>query len=302
MAEQAHGASCKEITSIATRKTYTLEFKLNVLKWLKEHNKSMRATAREFGVHRRMIQRWLASESQLQSTLLAEGSQRRKLSTPRSTSITDGSRRESLSLNDDNIHTSCGLSPIDNLGLNNIRAKSQKKRVNGANRCRSLLSSTSKNKSIRLAFVPSSVVPSSQPLLSPSSVSSSGCFGDVHFEDVYMDYTTPEHNYCQKADSPVWFGDSLWSRDVLILPSDHVMHNHEITIGGSKQNETVTDNNLKIIIETPHELDLDDSPLAQPLHSNDCDGVTDGTLVVGSRLSEPVFLHSPEIVYLSHHH
>lgn len=66
-------------TSSGNRRAYTLEFKLCVLDWMKRHSESTRGTARRFGIHRRMIQRWKESEAELNQALAANGARRKKI-------------------------------------------------------------------------------------------------------------------------------------------------------------------------------------------------------------------------------
>lgn len=280
--------------SRTTRKTYTLEFKLKVLDWLKANKSSVRGTARQFGIHRRMIQRWLENERELNSTILTRGSHCKKLSSARS----GGSRSEEIGEGLAVWYESLFSRDVTDKELaekareiaarlnqkdfkvtpswlrwwkkrNNIRPA-----ISATNS--TLLAHTDSNDSIRLFVddVTKVNVPS------------------VNFQDVYFDYTTPEHNYCKPYNVC-----NTWPADTFNISIED-----DQTYGGYEEivenifNDTPE---LKVVIETDTR-QRKSHPLIFNSFLNYSSTPTDGVLSIGNRLSEPFFSLCPEIVFLNH--
>ena len=290
------------------RKTYTLEFKLGVLDWYKRHQSSVRGTARRFGVHRRMVQRWLDNESELTAAAVTSGMQRKKLSSGRPPLSTELDisllswliSQEGSSISDKELQQKA-LQLASELAITDFKAspmwlKAWKKRnsiksIPGGNEVLqtpptnytipvingdALLAHTNPNDTIRLTFI------EEQEMTTP-----------LNQDNICYDYSTPEHNYCQPLtkshDNDVVSGGNEWL-DVVILngEDEQVILGHEETVGQEDKQ------GVNVVIDVPSKRTR---RRPRPLSSL-CSGSDDGVLTIGNRLSEPIFSVGPEIIFL----
>ena len=61
------------------RASYTVDFKLSVVEWVKNGGKSLREASKQFGVDRKCIRQWVKERAVLGSARLRQGPQKRKL-------------------------------------------------------------------------------------------------------------------------------------------------------------------------------------------------------------------------------
>ena len=61
------------------RASYTVDFKLSVVEWVKNGGKSLREASKQFGVDRKCIRQWVRGKTELGSARLRQGPQTRKL-------------------------------------------------------------------------------------------------------------------------------------------------------------------------------------------------------------------------------
>ena len=66
-------------TKDMTRSSYTVDFKLSVVEWLKNGGRSLREASKQFGVDRKCIRQWVREKAVLGSARLQRGPQKRKL-------------------------------------------------------------------------------------------------------------------------------------------------------------------------------------------------------------------------------
>lgn len=197
----------------AKRCSYTLEFKLRVLQWMKDENGSIRGTAKRFGIHRRMVQRWKEKELELTRAFVTNGAHRKKLRLNNQTLFQELEERlmnwfktwndSRKTVSDGDIRKQALLIAKD-IGLERFKASqtwvvSFKERHGKTNTFNdsspihsSLLTHTNPNELINLKLIkghgsfgdPPSPVPQTQT---------------NHL--IYFDYHTPEHNYCKPTDT-----------------------------------------------------------------------------------------------------
>ena len=199
--------------STAPRRTYTLEFKLSVLEWMKTNRESTRGTARRFGIHRRMVQKWKESESKMAQAFTTNGAHRKKIhqaEQPLYQKLEENMlnwfiSQEKEALCDKNIKTRALLIAKD-IGLENFKGSSgwvssfrqrhsifkDNSEVNGDKNIISItthlsanafLTCTNPNDAVKLDFI-NEGVETHQPIPTEDKI-------------VYYDYQTPEHNYCR---------------------------------------------------------------------------------------------------------
>ena len=201
--------------SNTTRRAYTLEFKLGVLEWMKKNDGSTRGTARRFGIHRRMIQKWKENESELTQAFGAKGGRRMKIHQQKQPLFQELEERMSIwfigqnQLSDNDIRT-CALTIAREIGLVNFKASSawilsfkERHSASGYNTSGTLLTNNSQRISPPTGEALLAHTKSTEPIrlqftegiASMHSLSSSERF-------IYYDYQTPEHNYCKMAPIP----------------------------------------------------------------------------------------------------
>lgn len=64
------------MASKETHKRYTIEFKLAVVDWMKHHDSSYRAAAKQFGVDRKMVREWMNNRIEYETAMRKHGPQR----------------------------------------------------------------------------------------------------------------------------------------------------------------------------------------------------------------------------------
>lgn len=282
------------------RRTYTLEFKLGVLEWLKKHKSSVRATARRFSVHRRMVQRWLDSEIELSSAVATRGSKCKKLGKGRpplsielEELLLSWSRTEQGSTGccvSDKRLKEKALELAEELQLINFKAsfvwlKAWKRRsYTHSDKELSPLSSPLPQPFNGEAFLTH---------LNPNDTAIKLIFNDDQFTQspptnhrslIYYDYNTQEHNYCSPFLSSA---ECVWLSNTVLIDanSEDLILAHEETIGYEGERS-----GLKIVIESG--TGTVDKRMPRPLPFNE------GVFAVASRLTEPVFpISPPEIVF-----
>ena len=221
----------KPLVSVSSRRTYTLEFKLGVLEWMKSHGSSVRGTARRFGIHRRMVQRWMEKESELNLAFVIDGAQRKKIHHQSGSKQPlfqelEGkllswlvSQRESGTMISDNKIKTQALIIAMNMGLDSFKASSgwmsSFKKRNKDFLCRDSANGSSTNcyPSVSIEEQNSPLKLSGEALLAHTNPNETIhlIFTDVSKCDqlkehddafVYFDYQTPEHNYCKMDNVP----------------------------------------------------------------------------------------------------
>ena len=203
--------------TIVTRRTYTLEFKLGVLEWMNTHKSSIRAAARRFDVHRRMIQRWSEGEAELNEAVMTSGAQRRKIRSgrpPLSDELEEkliqwfDSQKDFGVLVSDRDLQRQALAIANDINLENFKASSMWvkawKRRHG-------VSSNHGNNERDVTIPTKTSNPQTSRLCGDALLTHTNPRDTIHliFEEgetniatptndlVYLDYDTPEHNYCK---------------------------------------------------------------------------------------------------------
>ena len=64
---------------VMNRASYTVDFKLSVVEWVKNGRKSLREASKQFGVDRKCIRQWVRGKAELGSARIRQGPQTRKL-------------------------------------------------------------------------------------------------------------------------------------------------------------------------------------------------------------------------------
>ena len=71
---------CVIAQKMPKHRSYTVEFKLSVIKWHKEKGESIRKTAREYQIDRKRIREWLKQEDELNSNSRGSDAKKRRIS------------------------------------------------------------------------------------------------------------------------------------------------------------------------------------------------------------------------------
>ncbi len=205
-----------------TRRAYTLEFKLDVLKWMKKNSGSTRGTAKRFGIHRRMVQKWKENEPELAKAFVANGAKRMKIRQQKQPLFQEleermlhwfmGQRQSQPS--DSSIKT-YALSIAREIGLDNFKASSAwilsfKERHNNVG---TLLSNNSTRTSLSgNELLSTTHTPLNEPHILLHFTEGGASIHSSNRETfVYYDYQTPEHNYCTVT--PIYSSDNYKMED-----------------------------------------------------------------------------------------
>ena len=251
------------------RRSYTLQYKLDVVKWLEEHGSSLRRAAKHFGITRRVIRTWLEQRDQLKQAMELNHPNKRKLHSgrPPVSQELDKSvlgylvkrRSEQANVSDSELRSKA-LEVGHQLGLDGFKAnlswlKRWKQRcgVNYQNGTNDVVSK--RDKLVKSAFL--SHVDSSEHItltVQHNVVTDSLDMTQMSQGPMYLDFSTSEHNYCQKAHQPSMFitstlpGHFSTSEEELYNP--HALHCHQL---GSEQDiSTLTHSSNDTATCTPH--------------------------------------------------
>ena len=250
------------------RRSYTLQYKLDVVKWLEEHSSSLRQAAKHFGITRRVIRTWLEQRDQLKEAMELSHPNKRKLHSgrPPVSQELDKSvleylvkqRSEQASVSDSELRSKA-LEVGHQLGLDGFKAnlswlKRWKQRC-GVNYQNGTNDVSKRDKLVKSAFL--SHVDSSEHItltVQHTVVTDPLDKTQMSQGPVYLDFSTSEHNYCQKAHQPSMFitstlpGHLSTSEEELYNP--HGLHCHQL---GSEQDiSTLTHSSNDTATCTPH--------------------------------------------------
>ena len=234
------------------RRSYTVQYKLDVVKWVEERGSSLRQAEKHFGITRRVIRTWLEQRDQLREAMNSSNPNKRKLHSGRRPVSQELDRRvleylvkqrsRQTAVSDSELRSKA-LEVGHHLGVEGFKAnlswlKRWKQRCgvdyrNRTNNIASLqdkpaesafLSHLDSSEQIKLTVQHSAAV----ELLDITQISQSG--------PLYFDFSTSEHNYCQKAHQPSMFIASTLpgqlETNVEELYSSHGLHCHQL---GSEQ-------------------------------------------------------------------
>lgn len=248
---ESHLESSTQPIESRKRRSYTLQYKLYVVKWLEERGSSLRQAAKHFGITRRVIRTWLEQRDQLREALDLNDPNKRKLHSGRPPVSQEldkrvleylvNQRSGQASVSDSELRSKA-LEVGYHLGLDGFKAnlswlKRWKQRcgVDYQNGTNDVVSK--QNKLAKSAFL--SHVDSSEQIkltLQHSVVTDSLDMEQISTGPVYLDFSTSEHNYCQKAHQPNMFITSTLpghlSTNEEELYNAHGLHCHQL---GSEQ-------------------------------------------------------------------
>ena len=326
------------------RASYTLQFKMGVVEWVESTGASLRAAARKFSVDRKMIRSWIGSKEQMKSALLARGPGMRKLHEGRSpiseeldklvsgqyiSELNDGKTLSNKEIKE------CALKFAGLLGLSEFKATpSWVTRWRG--RCgiepgRDGFGIKLENETVATLLHIASTLLSQ---VRPSEVVNLSCrqmnqsvpsivSPDLPLENVYIDYSTPEHNYCKPSTAMSNDNDDTVMSKQLSL--DTLMDCHIMTGAGDSpmydlSHESFTEPTLECEVaemDLPYSAEIEilqdiftkvkggsdlnarsTSPPFFPHLTFDLDDPQSHGGLLASRMLQPVFPDEPEIVYL----
>lgn len=233
------------------RRSYTLQYKLDVVKWLEERGSSLRQAAKHFGITRRVIRTWLDQRDHLKEAMELNHPNKRKLHSGRPPASQELDKRVldylvkqrsgQASVSDSDLRNKA-LEVGHQLGLGGFKAnlswlKRWKQRcgVSYQNGTNDIISK--RDKLVKSAFL--SHVDSSEHItltVRHDVVTDSLDMTQMSPGPVYLDFSTSEHNYCQKAHQPSMFitstlpGHLNTGEEELYDP--HGLHCHQL---GSEQ-------------------------------------------------------------------
>ncbi len=326
------------------RASYTLQFKMGVVEWVESTGASLRAAARKFSVDRKMIRSWIGSKERMKSALLARGPGMRKLHEGRSpiseeldklvsgqyiSELNDGKTLSNKEIKE------CALKFAGLLGLSEFKATSSwVTRWRG--RCgiepeRDGFGIKLENETVATLLHIASTLLSQ---VRPSEVVNLSCrqmnqsvpsivSPDLPLENVYIDYSTPEHNYCKPSTAMSNDNDDTVMSKQLSL--DTLMDCHIMTGAGDSPmydltHESFTEPTLECEVaemDLPYSAEIEilqdiftkvkggsdlnarsTSPPFFPHLTFDLDDPQSHGGLLASRMLQPVFPDEPEIVYL----
>ena len=202
-------AKCRE------RRSYTLQYKLDVVKWLEQHGSSLRQASKHFGITRRVIRTWFDQKKQLREALDLNDPNKRKLHSGRPPASEELDKRvlefltkqreRGVCVSDSELRSKA-LDVGYQLSLAGFKANlSWKQRCgvefqNGTNDV--FVREGKLAKSTFLSHVDSS---ERIKLIVQHSNTDSYDITEISEGPVYLDFTTSEHNYCQKPHQPSLF-------------------------------------------------------------------------------------------------
>lgn len=206
------------------RKSYTLQYKLEVVQWVEEHESSLRQASKQFGITRRVLRTWCEQRNQLREALDSSDPNKRKLHSGRPPASEELDRRvldflvkqsESDSPVSDHELRSKALELSCQVGLTSFKANQSwlrrwKQRC-GVDDCNKVVRSKVV-KASKSAYL-SRIDPSDKIKLTIQHSSTEALdMAQVTQGPVYLDFTTCEHNYCQKPHQPDLFSGSRFAR------------------------------------------------------------------------------------------
>ena len=215
-----HPESSTQPLECRERRSYTLQYKLDVVKWLEERGSSLRQAAKHFGITRRVIRTWLEQKDQLKEAMELNHPNKRKLHGGRPPVSQEldkrvleylvSQRSEQASVGDPELRSKA-LEVGHQLGLEEFKAnmswlKRWKQRcgVHYQNGTNDVVSK--RDKFVKSAFL--SHIDSSERItltVRHDVVTNSLDMTQMSQGPVYLDFSTSEHNYCQKAHQPNMF-------------------------------------------------------------------------------------------------
>ena len=248
---ESHPECATQPLESRVRRSYTLQFKLDVVKWLEEHGSSLRQAAKHFGITRRVIRTWLEQRDQLKEAMDLNDPNKRKLHSGRPPVSQELDKRVleylvkqrsgQASVSDSELRSKA-LEVGYQLGLDGFKANlswlkrwKQRCEVDYQNGTNDVVSK--QNKLAKSAFL--SHVDSSEQIkltVQHSVVTDSLDIAQISTGPVYLDFSTSEHNYCQKAHQPNMFITSTLPGHLSTSDEDlynaHGLHCHQL---GSEQ-------------------------------------------------------------------
>ena len=233
------------------RRSYTLQYKLDVVKWLEDHGSSLRQAAKHFGITRRVIRTWFEQKDQLRQAMDLNDPNKRKLHSGRPPASQELDKRvleylvkqrsTQASVSDYELRNKA-LEVGYQLGLTGFKANiswlkrwRQRCGVDYQNGTNDVVSKPDKlAKSAFLSHVDSSE--QIKLVVQHSVATDSLDMTQISQGPVYLDFSTSEHNYCQKTHQPSMFITSTlpghFSTNEEEIYNTHGLHCHQL---GSEQ-------------------------------------------------------------------
>ncbi len=309
------------------RASYTLQFKMGVVEWVESTGASVRAAAKKYSVDRKMIRNWLSNKERMRAALLSRGPSPglRKLHEGRSPISEELDRRVLDHYLNERQHgrllgnkeiKETALKYAQLLCLNGFKAtsswvtrwQSRCELERGGVKIGTKYGTQTVAKLLRIASsLLSHVRPSDTVNLSCRQRNQSANSIESHdLADVYIDYNTPEHNYCRP---PSAAGHMISSKD------DFSPNVHSLTFDLSQDSfsepiiecevaemELPSCSDEIVIIQDTDLKGLNGRSTSPPffpaLLDDDPHCLGAGGGLLASRLLQPVFPDEPEIVYL----
>lgn len=224
------------------RRSYTLQFKLEVVKWLEKNGSSLRQASKHFGITRRVIRTWLEQKEQLREAMDLNIPTKRKLHSgraPASHELDKGvldylvrQRERQVCVSDSQLRGKA-LDVGYQLGLSGFKANfswlkrwKQRHGVKFHNGTNDIVTKQEKlSKSTFLSQVDSS---EQIKLVIQHSTSESFDITQTSEGPVYLDFTTAEHNYCQRNHQPNVFISSSLTGHIDASEEDQLYHSHHL--------------------------------------------------------------------------
>ena len=202
------------------RRSYTLQYKLEVVGWLEKHGSSLRQASKHFGITRRVIRTWFEQRDQLREALHLNDPNKRKLHSGRPPASEELDKRvldfltkqrdRRVSVSDCELRRQA-LEYGYQLGLGGFKANlswlrrwKQRCGVEIQNGTNDIV--VKKEKKLAKSTFLSHVDPGDGiKLIAQHSNTDLYDMTTISGGPVYLDFTTSEHNYCRKAHQPSLF-------------------------------------------------------------------------------------------------
>lgn len=206
-------AECRE------RRSYTLQYKLEVVSWLEKHGSSLRQASKHFGITRRVIRTWFEQKDQLREALHLNDPNKRKLHSGRPPASEELDKRvlgfltkqrdRGVTVSDCELRRQA-LELGYQLGVGGFKANlswlrrwKQRCGVEIQNGTNDIIV---KEKKLAKSTFLSHIDPGEGiKLIAQHSNTDLYDMTQISEGPVYLDLTTSEHNYCRKAHQPSLF-------------------------------------------------------------------------------------------------
>ena len=221
------------------RRSYTLQYKLEVVTWLEKHGSSLRQASKHFGITRRVIRTWFEQRDQLREALHLNDPNKRKLHSGRPPASEELDKRllgfltkqrdRGVTVSDCELRRQA-LEFGYQLGLGGFKANlswlrrwKQRSGVEIQNGTNDIVKEKKLAKSTFLSHVdPREGI----KLIAQHSNTELYDMTQISQGPVYLDFTTSEHNYCRKAHQPSLFITSALPGHIEAAVEEDVYNSH----------------------------------------------------------------------------